>query len=161
MDTIKVATIIEALDLIGAIYRNKDGSQPADAVKKIQQQLSGGLEMTLGEWAAARKAASNGRAARGRAGKAAGATRSRVHAKAAAVTAEEAAARLDGVATQAQLRETISGLGLTAPGWKELARRFTGRSAASGKAAREAIETHFSDRLLLDERVESVKRQFG
>jgi hypothetical protein len=150
METIKVATVIEALNLIGRIYRNEDGSEPADAVTKILQQLDGAAGMTLAEWAEAnekkRKAA-----AKQQTEAPTGNT----------FVDEEAVARIERAETQAQLRETIAALVLTAEQWQALAERLTGRSGNSGNAAREAVETHFSDRLLLQERIESVRRQFG
>ena len=44
----KIAVFIQALELVGRIYRNKDGSQPAEAVRKIRQQLEGASDMTSG-----------------------------------------------------------------------------------------------------------------
>ncbi len=55
METLKIATLIEALALVGQVYRNKDGSQPADAVKKILAQLDCAEEITLAEWAEAKR----------------------------------------------------------------------------------------------------------
>jgi hypothetical protein len=150
METLKVATLIEALHLVGRIYRNKDGSEPADAVKKVLQQLSGAADLTLAEWAEARTRKPTTAAKRPAKPKAA-----------AAVSPEEALSRLERADTQAKLREAVASVTLSAGDWQALAKRLTGRPGKSGKAAREAIETHFSDRLLLDERIEGVKRQFG
>jgi hypothetical protein len=153
METIKVATVIEALNLIGRIYRNEDGSEPADAVTKILQQLDGAAGMTLAEWAEANE--KNRKAA----------AKQQTEAPTGnTFVDEEAVARIERAETQAQLRETIAALVLTAEQWQALAERLTGRSGRSGNsgnAAREAVETHFSDRLLLQERIESVRRQFG
>ena len=55
----------------------------------------------------------------------------------------------------------IGSLKLSAGEWQAVLKKLTGRSAKSGKAAQVLVETYFSDCLLLDERVESVKRQFG
>lgn len=149
METLKVATLIEALHLVGRIYRNKDGSEPADAVKKVLQQLSGAADLTLAEWAEARTR------------KPATTAKRPAKPKAAAVSPDEVLSRLERADTQARLREAVASVTLSAGDWQALAKRLTGRPGKSGKAAREAIETHFSDRLLLDERIEGVKRQFG
>jgi hypothetical protein len=148
MEKLRVATLIEALDLVGQVYRNKDGSQPAEAVKKILALLDGAAAMTLAEWAEARRS------------KPKAAAKSAAKAASGAVNPDEALARLQAASTQAGLRDAVSCLAISAGEWQALAKRLTGRAAKSGKAAREAIETHLSDRLLLDERIESVKRQF-
>jgi hypothetical protein len=149
MQALKVATLIEALNLVGEVYRNKDGSQPAEAVKKIVQQFDGAGEITLAEWVAAKqskpKPAPPKRAAKPKPGK---------------LTPDEALTRLQRAETHAALRSTVASLTLSAADWQTLAKRLTGRKGPSGPAARDAVETHLSDRLLLDERVESVKRQF-
>ena len=117
---------------------------------KILKQLDGAAGMTLAEWAEAnekkRKAAAKQQ------------TEAPIGNT---FVDEEAVARIERAETQAQLRETIAALVLTAEQWQALAERLTGRSGNSGNAAREAVETHFSDRLLLQERIESVRRQFG
>lgn len=141
--------LVEALNLVGRVYRNKDGSQPADAVKKILQQLDGAGDMTLAEWVEARQ------------NKPEVAAKRKAKPKAEAVTPEQALARLERAETQAALRETIASVTLSTDQWKALAKRVIGRSVRSGPAARDAIETYFSDRLLLDERIEGVKRQFN
>ncbi len=148
METIKVATLIEALALVGQVYRNKNGSQPADAVNKILQQLKGAGEMTLTEWVETRQK------------KPKGAAKKEPQPKA-ETSPEDAIIKLERAETHAALRETIASTNLSANQWKTLAKSVIGRSAVSGKAAREALETHFSDRLLLDERIEGVKRQFN
>jgi hypothetical protein len=145
----KVATLIQALDLVGRIYRNKNGSQPADAVRKILQQLHGAADMTLAEWAEMKKTGLKRDAQR--------ATKARNEEEQISL----ALTMLERAETQASLRTSVAGLKLSAGEWQALAKRLTGRSAKSGMAAREAVESHFSDRLLLNERIGSVKRQFG
>jgi hypothetical protein len=159
METVNVAVLIEALNLVGQVYRNKNGSQPADAVKKILQQLDDAGEMTLTEWAEARQ--KKPKAAPQKNAKPKAAAKRKTKLKAETVTPEQALARLERAETQAALRETIATVTLSADQWKALAKSVIGRSADSGKAAREALETHFSNRLLLDERVEGVRRQFS
>ncbi|MBX2806033.1 MAG: hypothetical protein KTR19_08680 [Hyphomicrobiales bacterium] len=149
MDTLKVRTLKEALVLVGHAYRTKDNSQPADPVRKILAQLEGSDDMTLAEWVEARKS---------RAG-----TRVNTSARPKKPAADlcqvlEDLQRMDG---QAELRDAIARLSLGAADWKTLARKLTGRSTKSGAAAREAVETHLSDRLLIEERVSSVKQLFG
>lgn len=150
MENLQVATLIEALALVGQVYRNKGGTQPAEAVKKLLAQFDGAEEMTLAEWAEAKrskpKAASKRRPAKQ---------------KPKPVDLDQALAQLQSAQTQAALRDAVARLNLGAGEWKALAKQLTGRSGKSGKAGRDAVETHLSDRLLLDERVESVKRQFS
>jgi hypothetical protein len=148
METLKVATLIEALAMVGRVYRNKDGSQPADAVKKLLEQLKGAENMTLAEWAESRQP--KPKAALKRAEKP----------KVEPATIDQALARLERAETQAALRQAIGSIVLSAGAWMSLARMLTGRPGGTGKAARDAVETHFSDRLLLNERIEGVKRQF-
>jgi hypothetical protein len=145
----KVATLIQALDLVGRIYRNKNGSQPADAVRKILQELHGAADMTLAEWAEMKKTGLKRDAQR--------ATKARNEEEQISL----ALTMLERAETQASLRTSVAGLKLSAGEWQALAKRLTGRSAKSGMAAREAVESHFSDRLLLKERIEAVKGQFA
>ncbi len=142
-----VTALVQALDLLGQVYRNRDGSQPADAIRKIQRELEGAGDMTLAAWVAARQSAPKARRMKPAGGKA-------------ETTPDEALSRLESADTQAALREAIAGITLRPDEWKVLGKRIMGLSAKSGKAARAAIETYFSDRLLLNERVESVKRRF-
>lgn len=159
METVNVAVLIEALNLVGQVYRNKNGSQPADAVKKILQQLDGAGEMTLAEWAEARQKKPKAEPQKNAKPKAAAKRKTKL--KAEPVTPEQALARLERAETQAALRETIASVTLSADQWKALAKSVIGRSVRPGRPARNAIETYFSDRLLLDERIEGVKRQFN
>lgn len=144
-----VAALVQALELVGQVYRNQDGSQQAEAVKKILQQLKGAGELTLAEWAKTKQKKSKTDA------------KQKAKPKAEPLTPEQALARLKIAETQAALREAMARIKLSADQWKTLAKDVTGRRESSGPTARAAIETHFSDRLLLDERIESVKRQFG
>lgn len=72
-----------------------------------------------------------------------------------------AAAQLNAAVTQVQLRAAIGGLTLSAGELQMLAKTLTGKSGRSGKAALEIVETHYSNRLLLQDRVDGVKRLFG
>lgn len=143
----KVAALIQALDLIGRIYRNKDGSQPAEAVTKILRQLDDASDMTLAEWAEAKQSTRKPKCAE--------------NAKSDENRIDPALRSLEQAKTQAALGGIVGNLALSAGEWRALSKKLTGRSAKSGKAAQELVETYFSDQLLLDERVESVKRQFG
>lgn len=149
MEALRVAALIEALTLVGEVYRNKDGSKPAEAVKKLLQQLDGASEMTLAEWAAAKHSKPK-----------AAAPRRLAKTKPETLTADEVVERLQRAGTHEALRTIVASTTLSAADWKSLAKTLTGRAEPSGQAARVAIETHLSDRLLLDERVDSVKRQF-
>lgn len=146
----RIAALIQALTLIGRTYRNRDGSQPAEAVKKVLQQLDGAPDMTLAEWAAIKRPPSR-REAKPASSKV----------KRSAGQIDEALKILEQARTQAALGAAITGLRLSAGEWQAIAKKLTGRSARSGTAALEVVEAYFSDRILLDERVESVKRQFG
>jgi hypothetical protein len=144
----KIAVFIQALELVGRTYRNKDGSQPAEAVRKIRQQLEGASDMTLAEWAEAKQSASKQKFKRP------------AKAKTDEEQVREALRSLEQAKTQTALSAMIGSLELSAGEWQAVLKKLTGRSAKSGKAAQVLVETYFSDRLLLDERVESVKRQF-
>ena len=158
MEALKIASLIEALNLVGKVYRNKDGSQPADAVKTILQQLDGAAGMTLGEWIAAQQSKPQSAAKRS---KPKAAAKQPAKPKPEKLTPEEALNRLQRADTQAALRDTMANVTLAAAEWKALAKRLTGRMESSTKAAQDAVETYLSDRLLLNERIESVKRQFN
>jgi hypothetical protein len=71
--------------------------------------------------------------------------------------------RLEGIGKQAELRSAVEQLGptLKADEWKSVAYEVTGRNFPSGKQARQAVLDRLSDRLLMDERVEGIKRLFG
>jgi hypothetical protein len=71
--------------------------------------------------------------------------------------------RLEGIDKQAELSSAVEQLGptLKAGEWKSVAYEVTGRNFPSGKQARQAVLDRLSDRLLMDERVEGVKRLFG
>jgi hypothetical protein len=148
METLKVAKLIEALHLVGQVYRSKDG-KPAEPVRKLLQQLEGASDITLAEWVAAKRSAS------------APAAKRQTKKKAAPVDLDEVLMLLEQASTQAALDDAIARLTLSATDWKSLAKKLTGQAEKSGGAAREAVRTRLSDRLLLDERVESVKRQFA
>lgn len=135
--------------MVGQVYRNKDGSQPAEAVKKLLALLGGAEEMTLAEWAEARRSTPKA------------APKRQVKKKPEPANLDQVLAQLQRAETQVALRDAVARLALSAAEWQSLAKQLTGRSAKSGKAARETVETYLSDRLLLDERVESVNRQFN
>lgn len=69
--------------------------------------------------------------------------------------------QLQTIRSQVMLHGAIARLALSAGEWKCLARALTGYSVTSVQDARETIETFLSDRLLLEERLEGVKRQFS
>jgi hypothetical protein len=148
MEILKVAALVKALHLVGQVYRGKDG-KPAEPVRKVLQQLDGASEMTLAEWVAARQFATSS------------APKPRAKKKPEPVDLDEVLSRLEQAGTQAALTDAIAGLSLSAAEWKKLAKKLTGEAGRSGPAAREAVQTRLSDRLLLDERIESVKRQFN
>lgn len=71
--------------------------------------------------------------------------------------------RLESIGKQAELRSAVDELAptLKADEWKSVAYEVTRRNFQSGKQAREAVLQRMSDKLLMDERVEGVKRLFG
>jgi hypothetical protein len=115
----------------------------------VLQQFDGAAELTLAEWAEARQ--SKPKPAPRRAAKA-GDNTERI---------DGALTRLEQARSQTALVTTAKSLNLSAGEWQALARKVIGKSGKSGKAAREIALTHFSDQLLLQERVEGVKRQFA
>ena len=74
---------------------------------------------------------------------------------------QKAILTLDAANTHSALSIAVSELKLTALEWKTLAKEVTGIAARSGKEARQMIENRYSDRLLLNERIEQVKRSFA
>jgi hypothetical protein len=149
MEETKVAALIQALELVGQVYRNKDGSKPADALLKIVQQLKGMEGMTLVEWVREKQSGSK------RPGKKT--ARSTIDDQKIA----ENQAKFERAVTQPSLIAAINTATLSAAEWQRLAQRLTGKRGTSGKAAREIVEEHYSAQLLLQERVSDVQRAFG
>ncbi len=144
-----IGALLRALDQVGQVYRNKDGSQPADALKKLVQQFQAvAADTTLAEWIEAKRSGTDGKPNRV------------ARAKPDEHRVEQALAMLDEAGTQLGLSAAIAALKLSAGEWQALCQKLTGSRPGSGKAARGAVEMHFSDRLLLEERVRGVKRQF-
>lgn len=131
--------------MVGTVYCNKDGSKPADAVVKVIQQLKGDSELSLGEWVE-------------RAKKPKPSKRKKISID--TVKIKDATSRLEEAETHSELRSVIQDLKLSAGEWKALAKAVTGKTGKSGKDARDLTETHFSNLLLMEERVSSVKRLF-
>ena len=63
--------------------------------------------------------------------------------------------------TQRDLTHAIHSASLSAAGWIGLARDVTGISCRSGRDARDTVHTHFSNQLLLRERIASVRKSFS
>lgn len=132
---------------MGRVIRSKDGSKPIAAIATIIVQLDHAPGETLGEWTVA--------------------TRTRLNAKKSAKpkppaeTVEGALARLEDADTQHRLREEIGRTALNAPGWKAMSKRLTGKAGSSLSDARDKVETHLSNSLLLDDRVRGARRLFG
>jgi hypothetical protein len=64
-------------------------------------------------------------------------------------------------ATQRDLEREIANAKMTAPEWIALAKEVTGVSCRSGRIARDTVHTHYSDMLLLNERVNQVRKSFA
>jgi hypothetical protein len=143
MASMKISTLIQALDTIGLIYRSDDRRQPAEAVQKLIQQLEGSEEMTLAEWVAVKAPAA-----------------ALAQPTIAQDKIDEAISALEMARTQAALSARTAGLRLTPDEWRVLANQVTGWSPESVEEARELVEMHFSDRLLLEERIAFVRQQF-
>ena len=144
----KVAELIAALNWIGSILRNKDGSKPADAITKILKQLDGTPDSTLAEWAESKKPKPKEPSK-----KPARAAKTKIDAE----KIDAALLRLASAETQDALRIATSGVKLSAVEWQTLAKRLTGKSGRSGKLALEIVETHYSNQLLLQDRLESIR----
>jgi reverse gyrase len=150
MEKMKVEDLVAAVKFVGDHYRNKDGSKPADAVLKLLSQLRGYEAGTLSEWA---KQQENSRAS----------NKKKLKVKIDQKSIREILASLDRVSDQNGLTAAIQNLDseLSAEDWKAIARDLSGKLQGSGKASRAFIETHFSNSLLLKNRLESVKRVYG
>lgn len=147
MEQMKVSELIEALTLVGDGYRNKAGSKPADAVVKLIEQLRGAEDLSLREWVKSRL------------------DKPLKVSKKLNSTIENdemnsLANALSRLESHAAIDSFLASLSLSAPSWRMLAKYVTGKGAPTGIAAKQAIEAHYSNRLLATERVESVKRQF-
>jgi hypothetical protein len=148
MENLTVAELIEALNFVGRVLRNKDGSKPADAITKIIKQLNPESNLTLARWAEGIESRSNALAKKAQTPPA---DQDKVR---------EAMTRLENVRTQGALRAETGNIKLSPAEWRELAKKITGKPAKSGRAALAMVETYFSNRLLLQDRVESVERSF-
>lgn len=144
----KVAELIAALNLVGHILRNKDGSKPADAVTKILKQLDGKPDATLAEWVESKKPKPKEPNK-----KPTTAAKTKIDAE----KIDEALLRLGSAETQDALRILTSAIKLNAAEWQALAKRLTGKAGRSGKLALEIVETHYSNQLLLQDRLESIR----
>jgi hypothetical protein len=147
MEHLKVAELIEALNLVGRVIRGKDGSKPLPAITAIIAQLDHAPRETLGEWADAVRARPNGKKS--------------AKPKPPAETVEVALARLERADTQHRLHEEIGRTKLSAANWKKMSKMLTGKPGGGGDDARDRVETHLSNRLLLDDRVQGARRLFG
>jgi hypothetical protein len=68
---------------------------------------------------------------------------------------------LKAIHTQWELTKAINEAKLSASEWKALCRQVLGYGGRSGKDAREMLHLHYSDALLVAERVEQVKKSFA
>lgn len=68
---------------------------------------------------------------------------------------------LEAIKSQDELTAKITSAQLTAAEWKAMSREVLGRSARSGKDAREMLHQHYSDNLLMLARIEQVKKLFN
>ena len=157
----RVADLIGALDLVGRVYRNSKGSGPADAVVKLIQQFEGAGDITLNEWVQDKQATPKRQTTKPRTSKKPTTSQEPIKRSVIKQTADDVLPRLEHAETHNSLREAISQAKLSAAEWQKLAKQVTGNPVRSGPAAREAIETHISNRLLLLDRAGSVKRLFS
>jgi hypothetical protein len=148
MEDMKIAELIAALNLVGHILRSKDGAKPADAVTKILKQLDGAPEATLAEWAERKRSKPKGPSK-----KPTKATKANLDSE----NIDKVLMQLAGAETQHALHIATSSIKLSAAEWQGLARKLTGKSGRSGKAAREQVETYYSNQLLLQDRLESIR----
>lgn len=151
----KIRTLMQALDFIGRTCHSAGNAASAEAVVRLLRQADGVGDLTLAEWAKKHAAAASLQTPT--------LPKARKRAKATVDEAKIARARvaLERCRTQGALSTAIGDLGLTAPEWRSFAKTLTGRTVTSGRAARDCVEAHFSDGLLLRERLMGVKRLFG
>ena len=141
MQDLTVAEFIQALQAIGGVYRSRDGSKPADAVTKVLEYIKDADDLTVAEWVARKRQPEK------KASKKQTTSPDKIN----AVTAQLAQAQSQGM-----LKRAIAEVKLSAVEWKALAKEITGKSARTGVAARDAVETHYSNRLLLNERINTI-----
>ncbi|SRR5258708_7229303 len=140
-----VQDFLKALDLIGQVYRNGDGSKPADAIMKLKAQLAGAENLTLSAWASLRTSVGNG-----------GNTPAPDELDAILKDLEDAA---DNTQTVSAF-EKLDALILRAEEWRKLAKLATGRSIKSGRAAKDELRSHLANKVQLHNRRDSITRLY-
>jgi hypothetical protein len=127
--------------LVGTVYRTKDGSKPAAQIITLLKLFEGAAEKKLEDWVKEKRQKI---------------TTKKKTPKVDFNKISEVKKRIESSGTQSELRNSITYKKLSASEWRELAKQVTGVSASSGKAASELVEKHFSDELLVKERVQRV-----
>jgi hypothetical protein len=145
----QVQELVQALDLVGQVYRSSDGRQPADAIAELKAQLAGFENLTVAEWASLRSKEAT-----------------RVIDAPSILKSQELDVILEDLENTADDRSTepafqkLNSLTLSADGWKKLAKLATGRRASSGKTAKDALRSHLANLVQLHNRRESITRLF-
>lgn len=135
--------------MVGQVSHIRDDFETVNAVTKILELFDNAEEMSLAEWA------------RSRGVEADAATRREPGSEQEEKKLKLVLEQLESIKNQEILHDAIAYLALSAGEWKSLAWMLTGYSVISEQDARQTIETFLSDRLLLDERIEGIKRQFN
>ncbi len=143
----QVGDLIRALSLVGKSYRNKADTGPADPIVKIIGRLNGHESLSVIDWVEKQGNLQKRP------------TKTKKQSELDINERKVIASSLEHAESQHALTFHVNELNekLSAEDWKALARQISGKTQGSGKASREWIETHFSDRLLMKERVRSVK----
>ncbi len=144
-----VQDFLKALDLIGQVYRNGDGSKPADAIMKLKAQLAGAENLTLSTWASLRTAVGNG-----------GNTPAPLPAPG---ELDAILKDLENAADNTQTGlafEKLDALILRADEWRKLAKLATGRSIKTGRAAKDELRSHLANKVQLHNRRDSITRLY-
>lgn len=148
----QVQEFIEALDLIGQIYRSSNGKKPADAIAKLKAQLAGSEVLTVAEWVSLRSpGAANGEARTPPPPAPEGEDLE--------VILQELEQAANSRSSEAAFQK-LEALSLTTDEWKKLAKLAAVRGAKSGKAAKDGLRNHLANRVQLHNRRESVAQIF-
>ncbi len=157
--------ILEILDLVGSVYRNKDGSKPADAIAKLKSQFSGHETLTLLEWISSRTNAPKSSRAKA-------ATTDKPKTPRAQNTRKtplsdtalcEYQQRWEASSSEEELEvalREIEAVPFNKAQWINLCQVFIGQKEGTLKGAREAVRAHFNNKRLKASRRDNVAKVF-
>jgi hypothetical protein len=136
--------------LVGSVYRNKDGTKPADAIVKLKSQLRGCESLTVSQWVVSKKAKSSE-----------GSKTHVLNDTSVDAVISEFQARFETSSNEDEVElviRQIQSMRFSKDHWIKLSQALTGINAKSGKAAQQAIRVHFGNRRQLKNRRENIAK---